>query len=441
MVVSSVDRLKKFKSKTDGDISKRRVDSYKENQRWMFSNIIASQTEIESYVRTLKIGWQAHLYMIFAKQLYKYRTKHQFNILVEEAQNAYFTWYSRGLNVTYLDAIYTQYIGGELPYIWQPGWRTRREITITNANPALADYQALIELDATNFDFNKAQTNGQDIRFTDKHGLVSYPYWIATYSKVSQAAKIFVRLPLAATAVTEIFIYYNNPTASAGSSQTAVFGADLKCFWPCFGNTNELISAKNLTNSGATLTTDRSGRANAAYQGDGIAQYMYHADDVLFTPTAITVCGWFWLDSTESGTNATFFCKYRGGSGLRDFILSDYTSSKPRFAVWDNVTSDSCQSDHAITYNGWHFVAGTLSGGVLTFTLDGVTKSKNTALTLVHNGSRGLNFLKNDDTAVNWVKGKCSRMRLYHRALTPTELFNMYAPLDPLAVVGVEENH
>ncbi|MCW7078265.1 MAG: hypothetical protein OCU22_03930, partial [Canidatus Methanoxibalbensis ujae] len=46
-----------------------------------------------------------------------------------------------------------------------------RKITITErSGNDLTDYQVLIELNSTNFNFAHAQSNGEDIRFTNEEG-------------------------------------------------------------------------------------------------------------------------------------------------------------------------------------------------------------------------------------------------------------------------------
>ena len=48
---------------------------------------------------------------------------------------------------------------------WNVNWKYRREIAITNVNGTLTDYQILVELNNTNFNFSHTQENGSDIRF------------------------------------------------------------------------------------------------------------------------------------------------------------------------------------------------------------------------------------------------------------------------------------
>ena len=74
-------------------------------------------------------------------------------------------------------------------------FRYRRVITITEQSGSnLTDYQVLIELDNTNFNFSHTRSDGGDIRFTDTAGnLLSY--WIESYDVSTQTGKIWVKVP------------------------------------------------------------------------------------------------------------------------------------------------------------------------------------------------------------------------------------------------------
>ncbi|MCD6137703.1 MAG: hypothetical protein J7J91_03820, partial [Deltaproteobacteria bacterium] len=65
-----------------------------------------------------------------------------------------------------------------LGFFLNRNFKYRRKITITEqSGNNLSDYQVLVELNSSNFDFSKTQTNGEDIRFTDASGNL-LPYWI-----------------------------------------------------------------------------------------------------------------------------------------------------------------------------------------------------------------------------------------------------------------------
>ena len=103
-------------------------------------------------------------------------------------------------------------------------FKYRRKITIIEQSGSdLADYQVCIDLDSTNFDFSKTQTNGEDIRFTDASGNL-LPYWIEEWDSVNKRAKVWVKVPsIPANSETEIYMYYGNPEVASASDADATF--------------------------------------------------------------------------------------------------------------------------------------------------------------------------------------------------------------------------
>jgi len=103
-------------------------------------------------------------------------------------------------------------------------FRYRRVITITEqSGSSLIDYQVLIELNSTNFNFSHTRSDGGDIRFTDTAGNL-LPYWIESYDASAQTAKIFVKVPsLPANATIVIYMYYGNSSVFSESDGEATF--------------------------------------------------------------------------------------------------------------------------------------------------------------------------------------------------------------------------
>jgi len=113
-----------------------------------------------------------------------------------------------------------------LGFFLNRNFKYRRAIKITEqSGNNLSDYQVRIDLDATNFDFSHAQTNGDDIRFTDANGnLLSY--WIEEWDAVNKTAKVWVKVPsIPANSTVKIYMYYGNPELSGKSNGYKTFVA------------------------------------------------------------------------------------------------------------------------------------------------------------------------------------------------------------------------
>ena len=111
---------------------------------------------------------------------------------------------------------------------WNFGWRYKKEINITeNSNSNLTDYQILITLNQSNFNYSRANSDGSDIRFTllnETNGNEQkIPYWIESWN-TSGNSDIWVKVPyIAANDNTTIYLYYGNDQAESESNQTSVF--------------------------------------------------------------------------------------------------------------------------------------------------------------------------------------------------------------------------
>jgi len=105
---------------------------------------------------------------------------------------------------------------------WNVNWKYRREITITNVNGTLTDYQILVELNSSNFNFSHAQENGSDIRFVASDDETLLNHWIEVWNSTNQSAKIWVNVS-EVTEGTKIFMYYGNENASDVSDANATF--------------------------------------------------------------------------------------------------------------------------------------------------------------------------------------------------------------------------
>ena len=105
-------------------------------------------------------------------------------------------------------------------------WGHRYPITIDNTlNPtALTDYQVMITLASSNFNFSYAQSGAQDIRFTDSDQVTVIDHWVEKWDYAGQSATIWVEIPsVPANGSTVIYLYVGNATASSTNDGVATF--------------------------------------------------------------------------------------------------------------------------------------------------------------------------------------------------------------------------
>jgi uncharacterized repeat protein (TIGR01451 family) len=108
-------------------------------------------------------------------------------------------------------------------WIVPPLWHYRRPVIISNSGNQLDNYQVLVKLDSNNFDFNQADNNGWDMRFTKSDGTTLIDYWIESWDSTKPLAYIWVEVPLLKVGNNTIYLYYNNLGASDNSNGTVTF--------------------------------------------------------------------------------------------------------------------------------------------------------------------------------------------------------------------------
>ncbi|RLE71365.1 MAG: hypothetical protein DRJ45_03830 [Thermoprotei archaeon] len=134
---------------------------------------------------------------------------------------------------------------------WNVNWKYRREITITNVSGTLTDYQILVELNSSNFNFSHAQENGSDIRFVASDDETLLSHWIEVWNSTNQSAKIWVNVS-EITEGAKIFMYYGNENASDVSDVDATFIRVI----------DGVIGAWHFDEGNGTIAHDTSGEGN-----------------------------------------------------------------------------------------------------------------------------------------------------------------------------------
>jgi hypothetical protein len=136
---------------------------------------------------------------------------------------------------------------------WNPNWHYRREITVDSSkvDSDLSDFPVLVHLDESNFDFSKARSSGQDIRFIDPSAIPQavLSYEIEHWDSGDRQADIWVNVPAVdASADTELFMYYGNSGASDAQDAAGTWS-------------NGYVAVVHMSETGGMLR-DSTGRGN-----------------------------------------------------------------------------------------------------------------------------------------------------------------------------------
>ena len=212
-------------------------------------------------------------------------------------------------------------------------------------------------------------------------------------------------------------------------------------YWPFTGNANdESGNGNNGTVNGATLTTDRFGNANSAYNFDGVNDFIQYSSG---SATSLNVLGdfsiSFWLKTSSTGSSArtiiSFGDQLNNNSGGVTIGINDGITQAPYGRLGYATQGQWRQSTNTINDNAWHFVVITLEGSVFTLYIDNVlnNQSTNQLPTLSWNGSRRIGA--GNYAMIGFYKDLLDDIGMYNRALTPAEITQLYTDQTSLVEV------
>ena len=162
-------------------------------------------------------------------------------------------------------------------------WGMRKKIVFNNTtgnlgvtSEALTNYAVLVKLSVSNFDFSKAKTNGEDIRFTDSDGTTSLAYEFEKYDSTAQVALIWVKVPQIDinSSTDNIYMYYGNSGASDAQSPSSVWDSNYKIVYHMNQTSGFTITDSTGQNNGTAVnspTPTTSGKIGSAYDFPGPA--------------------------------------------------------------------------------------------------------------------------------------------------------------------------
>lgn len=184
------------------------------------------------------------------------------------------------------------------------------------------------------------------------------------------------------------------------------------------------------TVNGPTLSYDRFGNANGAYKFNGTSDYiLVPASSSIQPSNSLSVSVWFFAES-NSNQWQPLISKHLSSNFPYDSYLLGTGTPSPVNNKWYGVISDgSTISRNAIsknsTYNSWVLLTFTYDGSTIKTYTNGKLDTSNSFSSNIGYSSAGL-YIGHNGTSGQYFKGSIDEITIYNRALTSTEVANMF---------------
>jgi hypothetical protein len=208
------------------------------------------------------------------------------------------------------------------------------------------------------------------------------------------------------------------------------FASGLVAYYPFNGNANdESVYSNHGTVNGATLTTDRFGSANQAYQFDGVNDYIETPSNLAGygIQNTFTLSSWFQVDNShtsgirmimEDGTNYAYDSIYLGVKPSENKFIVKVQAGSGGQTANDNVQVSNLK-------DGWNQLVYSYDGSKISLHLNGLSFYSHNTSGNISSGNTNLQFGRRPDGSLHFG-GALDDIRIYNRALSTAEVGQLY---------------
>ena len=205
-------------------------------------------------------------------------------------------------------------------------------------------------------------------------------------------------------------------------------------WWPFNGNANdESGNGNNGYVTGPTLTTDRFGNTNSAYEFN--LNYIKVNQDSIFDLTdSLTINVWYSIskDATTTTKNMFFVAKHIGASTNSSYCLYNENVCKPTvYLTQSDGQIFHLRNETFCATDEWHMLTMTFKNKLLTLYFDGryirsILTQKNIKSTDLPIIFGGCNSSADENDIIGRMIGKLDDIGIWNRALSPIEIQGLY---------------
>lgn len=216
------------------------------------------------------------------------------------------------------------------------------------------------------------------------------------------------------------------------------------------GNANDEVGTNNGTVYGATLTTDRFGNTNKAYQFDGVSHYIDLGNSSTIKPTVGSISLWVKMTSISNTGSSPFnpilFTKSSttNSNSLSGFHFTVFKNdSKPAIFIDDvpNSSSASVYSTNAISTSTWtHYLISFDNDSIALYTNGQLEGKVYKGFTNTYSSTSPVVLATLQEGALSeFFNGTIDDIRIYNRVLDQLEVDSLFNESDPVSV-GIKES-
>ena len=201
-------------------------------------------------------------------------------------------------------------------------------------------------------------------------------------------------------------------------------------WWPFNGNANdESGNGNNGTVNGASLTTDRFGNSNSAYNFNGSSSYIQvSSNSNLQLTNNYSINGWFNADvffyTNNSDRSIISKVQSTGWHGGYEVMVGGNTND---IAHTGNVGGNNFVLESTgYSINTWYMFTTTYDGNSMKLYMNGVLVSSQPTTGSLQTSGQPLFFGRRDGGIQGYFDGKIDDIGIWNRALTPQEVAALY---------------
>jgi hypothetical protein len=205
-------------------------------------------------------------------------------------------------------------------------------------------------------------------------------------------------------------------------------------WWPFNGNANdESGSNNNGTVNGASLTSDRFGNGNAAYNYNGIDNFISLPLINLSSYSSFSVSVWVNVMSFQTAYSNHHIIRQHNGIGGLDWLLSFQNNGNIISFGLGIQSQPYTELDLTINptdfISSWHNIIVTYDGTIKSTFIDGVLLGSELKSGLITYTPSAVSAIGSTGVSVNSVEkfnGKIDDLAIFNRALTQEEIISLY---------------